>query len=98
MCIRDSVLGAATMVGAERQQDGTVDFTARGTTYLGEFDGGISDRLGSIVAALDDAGLPAQALPDIESVIWSKACLSAGAFAVSVFSRLPVAEVFADPG
>src|SRR5665811_1201007 len=92
---RDRVLGAATMVGAERRSDGTVDFTARGTTYLGEFDGRISDRLGTIVAALDDAGLPAQALTDIESVIWSKACLSAGAFAVSVFSRLPVTSILA---
>lgn len=95
---RERVLGAATMLGAERQQDGSVDFTARGTTYLGEFDGHISDRLGSIVAALDDAGLPAQALPDIETLVWSKACLSAGAFAVSVLSRLPMVKIFADPG
>lgn len=95
---RDRVLGAATLVGAERQPDGTVDFTARGTTYLGEFNGHVSDRVGAAIAALDDAGLPAQTLPDIESVIWSKACLSAAAFAVSVFSRLPMVKVFADPG
>jgi 2-dehydropantoate 2-reductase len=94
---RDRVLGAATLVGAERQPDGTVDFTARGTTYIGEFNGHLSDRVGTAVAALDDAGLPAQALPDIESVIWSKACLSAAAFAVSAFSRLPMVKVFADP-
>lgn len=95
---RERVLGAATMVGAERERDGSVDFTARGTTYFGEFDGHITDRLGSIIAALDDAGLPAQGLPDIETLVWSKACLSAGAFAVSVFSRLPMVKVFADPG
>jgi 2-dehydropantoate 2-reductase len=93
----EKVLGAATMLGAERLADGTVDFTARGTTYLGEADGSVSDRLGSIIAALDDAGLPAQALSDVASVIWSKACLAAGAFAVSVFTRLPVAGIFSSP-
>jgi 2-dehydropantoate 2-reductase len=93
----EKVLGAATMLGAERLTDGTVDFTARGTTYLGEPDGTFSDRLGSIVATLDNAGLPAQALDDIGSAIWSKACLAAGAFAVSVFTRLPVAGIFARP-
>lgn len=92
----ERVVGAATMVGAERHADGSVELTARGTTYVGEFDGRLTDRVGALIAALDDAGLPAQAPPDIDSVIWSKACLAAGAFAVSVLSRLPVAVVMSD--
>jgi 2-dehydropantoate 2-reductase len=92
-----TVLGAATMLGAERLADGTVDFTARGTTYLGEADGTVSDRLGSIVATLDDAGLPAQALADVDTAIWSKACLAVGAFAISVLTHMPVVHIFADP-
>lgn len=93
---QDRVVGAVTMVGAERQEDGSVEFTARGTTYVGEFDGRLSDRVGSLIAAFDDAGLPAQAPPNIDSVIWSKTCLAAGAFAVSALTRLPVAEIMAD--
>ena len=93
----ERVIGAATLVGAERQEDGSVTLTARGTTYVGEFDGHLTDRVGELIAALDDAGLPAQAPPNIDSVIWSKACLAAGAFAVSVLTRRPVAEIMADP-
>ncbi len=93
----ERVIGAGTMIGAERHDDGSVEFTARGTTYLGEFDGTLSDRVGGLVAALDDAGLPAQVPADITSLIWSKACLAAGAFAVSAFSRRPVADVMAHP-
>lgn len=92
----ERVIGAATMVGAERQSDGSVEFTARGTTYVGEFDGRLSDRVGGLIAALDDAGLPAQAPPNIDSVIWSKACLAVGAFAVSVLTRRPAAEIMGD--
>lgn len=91
------VMGAATMIGAERHEDGSVEFTARGTTYLGEFDGTLSDGVGGLVATLDDAGLPAQVPSDITSLIWSKACLAAGAFAISAFSRKPVADVMAHP-
>ncbi len=91
----ERVMGAGTMVGAERHDDGSVEFTARGTTYLGEFDGELSDRVGGLVAALDDAGLPAQVPTDITSLIWSKACLATAAFAVSAFSRKPVADVMA---
>lgn len=94
----DRVIGAATMLGAERQPDGAVEFTARGTTYLGEFDGHLSDRVGGLIAAFDDAGLPAQAPQDIDSVIWSKACLATAAFAVSVLTRIPVTDIMATPG
>ncbi|MHB1343847.1 MAG: ketopantoate reductase family protein [Thermoleophilia bacterium] len=52
--------------------------------------------MGELIAALDDARLPAQAPPNIDSVIWSKACQAAGAFAVSMLTRRPVAEIMAD--
>ncbi len=91
------VVGAATILGAERQADGTVMVTSPGMTYLGELSGGASARATAAVALLAGAGIPAQVPTDIRSVIWSKACNAAGVFGVSVLARTTAPEIFASP-
>ena len=93
----ERVLGAATMLSAQRHDDGSVAWTSRGITYFGEPDGGTSARLRAVVEAWEKAGLPAQAVPDIGALEWSKTAMVAGSFAVGALSRLPMSQVFADP-
>jgi 2-dehydropantoate 2-reductase len=82
------VVGAVTIVGGQRDPDGTVVMTSKGATYLGELAGGTSGRVEAATAALNAAGLPTEAVADIQSVLWSKAANAVGVFGVSVLSRL----------
>ena len=80
-------VGAVTIFGAGREADGTVTVGGRGATYLGEMAGGSSPRVDRAVAMMQAAGIPTEAAPDIQSVLWSKECNAAGVFGVSVLSR-----------
>ncbi len=94
----ERVVGAATITSASRDPDGTVVFTGRGITYLGEFDAPPSERVTAAVESLGQADLSVEAASDIRSVLWSKACNAAGIFGVSVLTRVPGALLLADPG
>src|SRR4051794_31819236 len=83
---RERVVGASTILGARRIANGDITVTARGTTYFGELGGGTSARVDQIAAAFSDAGIPATAVDNVESIIWTKACNAAGAFGVSVLT------------
>lgn len=93
----ERVLGAATLLSAQRHDDGSVAWTSRGITYFGEPEGGASARLQAVVEAWEKAGLPARAVPDIDALEWSKTAMVAGSFTVAALSRLPMYQVFADP-
>jgi 2-dehydropantoate 2-reductase len=81
------VVGAVTILGAQREADGTIAVTSRGATYLGELAGGTSPRVSDAVARLQAAGIPTEATADIQSVLWSKECNAVGVFAVSVLTQ-----------
>jgi 2-dehydropantoate 2-reductase len=80
-------VGAVTILGAQRGADGGVAVMARGMTYLGEMAGGTSPRVDQAVALLQAAGIPAEAAPDVQSVLWSKECNAVGVFGVTVLAR-----------
>lgn len=86
-------VGAATIVGAERQPDGTVSVKNLDTTYLGEFTARPSDRVQHTAAALEGAGLITQVVPDVATVLWSKLCNTAGFFAATCLGRIPNAQL-----
>ncbi len=83
----ERVVGAASIVGAQREPDGQVLVTSLGASYLGELSGDRSARVEQAVALLQQAGIPTDAVDDIRSVIWSKACNATGVFGVSVLTR-----------
>ncbi|MBV9358652.1 MAG: hypothetical protein JO023_24350 [Chloroflexi bacterium] len=91
------LVGGVTILGAQRQADGSVSVTSLGKTYLGESAGGSSPRVASAVAALLAAGIPSEAAPDIQSVLWSKACNAAGVFGFSVLTRASAARMAGNP-
>ncbi len=94
---RARVVGASTIFGARRIANGDVEVTALGTTYFGELGVGTSPRVDSIAAAFADAGIPAIAVADIESIIWTKACNAAGAFGVAVLTGPEAPLIGYDP-
>jgi 2-dehydropantoate 2-reductase len=84
----ERVVGAVTIVGAQRELDGRVTCTNRGATFLGEFSEERSARVEAATAALNAAGLPTEAVTNIRTVLWSKMCNATGLFAVTCLSRV----------
>jgi 2-dehydropantoate 2-reductase len=69
-------------------------------TYLGEFDpppASVTARIHDLVGRLVAAGIPSAGVPDIRSVLWSKACNAVGIFGVSVLTRLAGSQMWANP-
>lgn len=83
----ERVVGAATILSAQRTEDGTVVVAGLGATYLGEPGGGMSPRVTAAIEALRAAKIPADATPDVQSVLWSKALNAVGVFGVCVLAR-----------
>ncbi|HEX5414908.1 MAG TPA: ketopantoate reductase C-terminal domain-containing protein, partial [Chloroflexota bacterium] len=83
----DRVVGAVTILGAQREANGNVVVTSRGATYLGELGGGGSSRVEGAARVLHGAGIPTEVATDIQSVLWSKACNAVGVFGVCVLTR-----------
>ena len=90
-------VGAVSILGAGREADGAVRIGGLGMTYLGEFDAPPSVRVADAVAQMTEAGIPAEAAPDIRSVLWSKACNAVGIFGVTVLTRLPGPSLWGNP-
>jgi 2-dehydropantoate 2-reductase len=92
----ERVVGAATIFGATREDDGGVLVFGRGGTYFGEHDGRLSERVREGVARFEAAGIPTEARTDIKSVMWSKACNATGVFGVTVLARVSNQRLFSD--
>ncbi|MDQ6670467.1 MAG: 2-dehydropantoate 2-reductase [Chloroflexota bacterium] len=93
----ERVVGAVTILGAQRQPDNSVQVGSLGATYLGELDGRTSERVMQAADALQAAGIPTHASEDIHSVLWSKACNATGVFGVTVLARASNNQLFANP-
>ncbi len=94
---REKVLGAASFVGGELLPDGTVRFTLNEGTIVGELPAGTSERLHSLVAILNHAGILAQASPQIQTVEWSKYIIFVAGMALAVLTRLEMYKYLKDP-
>ncbi len=92
-----AVVGAATVLGAQRLVPGAATVTGLGTTFLGEFDAPSSARTDRIAAVFAGAGLPVVVVTEIRSLLWAKFCNAIGIFGVSALTRLPSVEIFARP-
>jgi 2-dehydropantoate 2-reductase len=84
----ERTVGATTIFGARRMDTGEVHVGSPGRTYLGEFDGRLTERVVDAAGALDAAGVPAEARSDIQRQLWSKACNATGVFGVAVLARV----------
>jgi 2-dehydropantoate 2-reductase len=92
----EKVVGAATIFGAVRQDDGRIRVGGRGMTYFGEFDLRPSERVLQAATTFDSAGIPTQARDDIADVLWSKVCNATGVFGICVLARVSNPHLFSD--
>ena len=96
----ERVVGAVTILGGERRPEGEIAVASLGCTYLGEIGTASAEpsaRVRDAVARLRAAGIPAEAPPDIRTVLWSKACNAAGVFGVTSVLRISTPRLFRDP-
>jgi 2-dehydropantoate 2-reductase len=92
-----AVVGAATVLGAQRRSPGAAAVSGLGTTFFGEFNAPSSARTELIAEIFAAAGLPSILVTEIRSLLWSKFCNAIGIFGVSALTRLPSVEIFARP-
>lgn len=93
----ERVVGAVTILGANRQPDNSVQVGSLGATYLGELDGRGSERVAHAAATFQAAGIPTHPTQAIQSVLWSKACNATGVFGTTVLARASNNQLFSNP-
>src|SRR5690606_20918192 len=94
---RATVLGALADASGELRPDGSVLFTRNVMTLIGELDGGLSERAGSLAATLEHAGVRTRAVADIVGREWSKFCGWAGYMTMAVATRAVSWKLVTDP-
>ena len=94
---RDRVLGALALVSGELQRPGLVLNTAAQGLFVGELDGGTSERAERLAAALRDAGIPSESVPDIRRREWDKLILYLSLALAGGMTRLDTMTVLSNP-
>jgi 2-dehydropantoate 2-reductase len=95
---RQRVLGCLANVSGELLDSGEVLFTRNEHLFVGELDGGDSDRAGQIARTIDAAGVRTRAVPDIVSLEWSKFAAWAPMMILSVTTRALTWKILIDAG
>lgn len=93
----DRVLGALANTSGELLPVGEVLFTRNEQMCVGELVGGDSARAQKIARAIDASGVRTNAVPDIQSLEWSKFAAWAGLMVLSVTTRAVTWRYLTDP-
>jgi len=93
---RERVLGGLSYHSAAVERPGRVIHTHAGATWLGELDGGRSERVERFSAVLRKAGFEPTVVDDIVGFIWTKFVHNAAINALSAVTGLRVGELGAD--
>jgi 2-dehydropantoate 2-reductase len=94
---RERVLGATSAVGGTLLRPGHARHTLAMVTQLGELDGGVSPRAERLAAAIREAGLPAECVPDIVNREWDKLAIYLRTAVIAAITRRDIASVLLDP-
>jgi 2-dehydropantoate 2-reductase len=94
---KERVLGALADTSGELLPSGEVLFTRNEVLRIGELGGGDSARASGIAHAIDAAGVCARAVPDIESLEWSKFAAWVGMMVLAVATRAVTWKYLIDP-
>jgi len=93
----EHVLGALADTSGEQLASGETLFTRNEQLYIGELAGGESQRAQRIARALDQAGIRASAVANIQSLEWSKFIAWTGLMVQSVTTRAVTWKFLSDP-
>ncbi len=87
-------MGGMVITGFELLHPGEVEVTvSAATTKIGELTNEITPRLKKIVAVFNEAGIPADAVDNIQSHIWAKALYNAALNPLSAIFRVSYGEL-----
>jgi 2-dehydropantoate 2-reductase len=93
-----ALLSAVTFMSGTKHSDTHVEYILDTATWLGPFGGTSFDHAQEVAALLVDAGLRAEALPDLRPAQWSKLIFNATVNGVSALTGLPHDAHFAAEG
>ncbi|MBN2498216.1 MAG: 2-dehydropantoate 2-reductase [Deltaproteobacteria bacterium] len=82
------VVGGSTTMGANLLEPGVVHHAGEGDTWVGELEGGSSERVERIASALSAAGIAVQVAAEIRKVIWTKLLVNVGINALTAILRV----------
>jgi len=68
----ERVLGGIAFLCSNRGEPGTVHHLGEGRIRLGEFAGGLSERIATLAALFEKAGVPCEAVADLRKARWEK--------------------------
>lgn len=93
----EHVLGALADTSGELLPNGEVLFTRNENILLGPLSGTAGPSAPDIAAAIDACGVRAMAVPNIQSLEWSKFAIWVGLFVLSVLTRAETWRYLSDP-
>ena len=94
----DRVIAGRTFVGGRLIGPGVVEYGADGRrTTIGELDGSTTDRITSIAAAFEAAGMETVVSNDIVAMMWEKLFVNVATGAWSALTGLPYGELSVHP-
>jgi 2-dehydropantoate 2-reductase len=94
---RECVLGAVADTSGELLAGGEVRFTRNVGIYLGELDGGLSERVQRLATLINASGVAASASAQILTLEWSKFCAWTGLMVLAVATRAATWKFLSDP-
>ena len=91
-----ATLGATASFSGEVSPQGEVRFTVNGGFFIGELPSGLSPRVEDLATTLANSGINAEAVPNIQSLQWSKFVLWVAYTSIAVLTRLPTYKFLSD--
>ncbi len=82
------VLAGSTTEASLRLGSGSIEYTGKGLTLVGELDGKRSERVSNVVRMFKSAGFQSLVASHVRNVVWSKAVLNSAINPVSALTRL----------
>ena len=89
----DSTIAGTTTEGAMTTEAGAVTHTGRGTTWLGELSGKLTDRCLAIQRAFRKAGFTTIITNNIKGVLWAKAIVNSSINPITAITRVKNGDV-----
>jgi 2-dehydropantoate 2-reductase len=94
---KEKVLAGVAYIGASAPELGVVLHQESGKIVFGELDGSVSERVFRLKAFFDRYGLPAEASPNMKTVLWTKLAWNAPFNAINTLVGGPVKAILENP-
>src|SRR5574337_528001 len=94
---QETVLAGVAYIGASSPEPGVIVHQESGKIVFGELDGGVSERVVRLKTFFDRCGFPADASPNMKTVLWAKLAWNAPFNAINTLVGGPVKAILENP-